>query len=126
MTGRLSWPLATGLLALTVSGCVGAPGRVAAKRPPGHVLRVGLIEWAIVVQARTLAPGPATLLVTNAGTTAHDLRVSGSGGTVQTPLLEPGQADRLDLQVRAGERLALSCTVPGHQAQGMYTHLVVS
>lgn len=117
--------LAGATLAL-LSGCaVSTHASPAETGSPVHVLRVGLVEWAVQVQARPLAAGLATFLVTNAGTTRHDLRVAGPTGAVQTPLLPPGQSAVLHMRVTAGERLTLWCTVPGHRAQGMYTKIMV-
>lgn len=110
----------------TLAGCRSAPGQPMSTGLPTHTLRVGLIEWSIQVQARPLAPGPDRFLVTNAGTTAHDLRVSGSGTAAQTSLLAPGSSTVLAVATTAGERLTLTCTVPGHEAQGMLTHITVA
>lgn len=118
--------LAGAALAL-LSGCaVSTHASPAVTGLPAHVLRIGLVEWAVQVQARPLAAGLATFLVTNAGTTRHDLRAAGPAGAVQTPLLAPGQSAVLHMRVTAGERLLLWCTVPGHRAQGMHAKIMVA
>jgi hypothetical protein len=69
--------------------------------------------------------GRITLTVTNAGGTGHDLVVAGRDGSWATKELGPGQHTTLAVRGRAGERLHLWCSIPGHRLQGMDTHLPV-
>ena len=81
-------------------------------------VRVGLTEWEVVTSATAVSPGPVRLTVTNAGATAHDLRIAGAAdGAV--PLLAPGERRTVTLNVVADGVLTLWCDVPGHRAQGM-------
>ena len=88
-------------------------------------VRVGLTEWEVVTSATAVSPGPVRLTVTNAGATAHDLRIAGAAdGAV--PLLAPGVRQTVTLNVGADSVLTLWCAVPGHRAQGMELEVPVS
>ncbi|HEY3529703.1 MAG TPA: hypothetical protein VGK78_11170 [Nocardioides sp.] len=89
-------------------------------------VRVGLIEWTIVTSRSRVPAGRLTLVVTNAGTTVHDLVVRDGRGTWETPDLHPGQQTRLTVQAGPHETLQLWCSMPGHRAQGMHTTLTTS
>lgn len=108
-----------------VAGCgvsdeiIGPVGEPAAEVP------VGLTEWSIVLGEVGPAPGEVTLVVTNAGGTAHDLVVEGRHGSWQTPILGPGETHELQIIAAAGEALHFECTVPGHHGQGMHLYLMV-
>ncbi|MEZ7125659.1 cytochrome c maturation protein CcmE [Nonomuraea sp. AD125B] len=88
-------------------------------RPPVASTRVGLTEWAVTVGDPVLRPGPVTLEVTNAGSTAHDLIVTGIGVSAHTPVLAPGQTATLRLDAPSGALLTLVCGVTGHETLGM-------
>jgi hypothetical protein len=92
---------------------------------PAHAIRVGLSEWTIALAPTVARAGRITLTVTNAGGTGHDLVVAGRDGSWATKELEPGQKTTLVVRGRAGERLHLWCSIPGHRLQGMDTHLPV-
>ena len=92
---------------------------------PAHAIRVGLSEWTIALAPTVARAGRITLTVTNAGGTGHDLVVAGRDGSWATKELQPGQRTRLVVHGRAGERLHLWCSIPGHRLQGMDTHLPV-
>lgn len=98
---------------------VGPVGEPAAEVP------VGLTEWAITFGDVGPAPGEVTLVVTNAGATAHDLVAEGRHGQWATPMLAPGESYELPISVAAGEALRIHCTVPGHHGQGMHLCLMV-
>lgn len=115
--------LATGVPLLASCATTGATSGSA---PPSHTLRVGLVEWRILTSSAALTAGTDRLLVTNTGTTAHDLHVSGQGVHVHTPLLSPGASAALRLTTRAGTVLTLTCDVPGHDTAGMHTSLSVT
>lgn len=122
MTGRRACVI--GLLAavslLAVAGCSPAGG-TAATAPASASLRVGLLEWQIITSSSALTAGTDRLTVTNTGTTAHDLHVSGPGLHVHTPLLAPGGTAGLTITTRAGTTLTLTCEVTGHEEAGMHT-----
>lgn len=115
------------LIAVTVAagaaGCAGAGGPAAdtGTAPPSHALRVGLVEWRIVTSSTTVAAGVDHLTVTNAGTTAHNLYITGDGIHAHTANLRPGQAVTLTITTQPGTTLTLTCEVPGHEEAGMHT-----
>jgi hypothetical protein len=120
----------TRLSALAAAGALAAAACASAAPPPSAApardVRVGLTEWEIVTSAAVLAPGAVTLTVTNAGATAHDLRVATDARETGVPLLQPGAAQPLRVTVAAGEQVRLWCSVPGHRRQGMETTLQVA
>jgi hypothetical protein len=114
----------------TLSSCSadtseGAAPATARSRKPARAIRVGLSEWTITLAPATARAGRITLTVTTAGGTGHDLVVAGRDGSWATKELEPGQHTTLVVRGRAGERLHLWCSIPGHRLQGMDTHLPV-
>ncbi len=111
-------------LLLVAGACTGAASDRTG--PPAAQARVGLIEWEITTSAEVLDDGSVSLKVTNAGATAHDLRVTGAGVDMATPLLAPGDSAMLTLDVDAGDELTLWCGVPGHRQQGMERRLLVA
>lgn len=111
------------VFALASSAC--AAGATTAPSVPSADVRVGLAEWEVVTSATAVSPGPVRLTVTNAGATAHDLRIAGAAdGAV--PLLAPGERRTVTLNVVADGVLTLWCDVPGHRAQGMELEVPVS
>ncbi len=111
------------LIALAAVACSG--GAAPMTGPAADTVRVGLTEWDIAASAGALAEGQVTLEVTNAGATAHDLRVSGPGVETATPMLSSGDTAVLRIQVDAGDEILLWCGVPGHREQGMERRLFV-
>ena len=88
-------------------------------------MRVGLTEWEVVTSAPAVAPGRVQLNITNAGATAHDLRIAGAAdGAV--PILAPGERRTVTFNVADDGVLTLWCAVPGHRAQGMELEVPVS
>ncbi|MGI8873183.1 MAG: hypothetical protein ACR2KP_02435 [Egibacteraceae bacterium] len=116
-------PVLAAALAAILAACAGTadPGG-----PPVDEARVGLVEWDITASATRLADGPVSFDVTNAGTTAHDLRIEADGRQLAaTPLLDPGQGATLTVDLVDAERVLLICAVPGHRKQGMRRQLPV-
>lgn len=107
-----------------VAGC-SATGASTGSAPASAALRVGLVEWRILTSSAALTAGIDRLTVTNAGTTPHDLHVTGPGVQVHTPLLSPGATAVLEVPSRAGTTLTLTCEVTGHEAAGMHTAVAV-
>jgi hypothetical protein len=87
--------------------------------------RVGLVEWQVATSTSALNRGQVTLVVTNAGSTSHDLRVRGVRVDGRTRELSPGQKAVLSLDLTGERQVELWCTVPGHRAEGMHTKLAV-
>lgn len=116
------------LLFAATTGCAaGGPSAPAAGSAQATTsLRVGLLEWQIITSNPGLAAGLDHLTVTNTGTTAHDLYVTGPGVNDHTPLLQPGGSAHLRLTTRAGSTLRLTCEVPGHEEAGMRTTITIT
>lgn len=108
---------------MVVAGCAGPPDP---EKPPAAEARVGLVEWDITASVTRLAAGPVTIEVTNAGTPAQDLRIEADGRQpAATPLLDPWQRTTLTADVADAKQVLLTCTLPGHAAQGMRRQLPV-
>lgn len=103
--------------ALLLAACSSSPVESSVE-PTGQV-RVGLTDFEITSSAPVLVDGDVTMKVTNAGATAHDLRIVGRAVDAHVPLLAPGESTSLTLDVGGEQQLRLWCTVPGHRAQGM-------
>lgn len=122
LTVPLTVPLT--LVAVAAAGGCGAaggggePAQAAPARPPSRAVRVGLSEWTVALSA-PLAAGQVVLTVTNAGTVAHDLAVTGARVDAQTPVLPPGGRATLRIAAAPGQRLRLRCMITGHAAAGM-------
>ena len=115
------------LLGLLVSpACGSGPATATPAGPPAAAARIGLIEWEITASAPALVAGPVTLTVTNAGTTAHDLRLRTRRGDVHLGVLAPGQTSLLQADLTGERTVQLTCTVAGHRQQGMDRHIPVA
>ena len=68
------------------------------------------------------AGSPVTLVVTNKGQMAHDLKVAGTDGT---PMLDPGGTTTVEIGSFDADAQAW-CTVPGHKEAGMLLDIKVS
>jgi hypothetical protein len=116
------------LLALLVGGCAEAPGSAPEPSgPPAAELRVGLVEWGFTLSAPALRAGAVRLEVTNAGATAHDLRVlDGDRVLAASPPIPPGATGALEFDATGLQQVEFLCTLPGHEAQGMVRTVAVS
>lgn len=118
--------LTAALLAAVTAGCTaGQPGSDVGAAVPGPTLRVGLVEWRVVTSSQGLLPGADLVTVTNTGSAAHDLYITGPGVSAHTPLLDPGGSATLSITPRAGTILTLTCEVPGHEQAGMRTTISI-
>ena len=89
---------------------------------PAGAVQVTLSDFAIA-PASISAPLNGKLLVTNAGSSVHNLSVQGT--SIHTKDLQPGEAMTLDLKgQKAGSYTAL-CSISGHQQLGMQATLVI-
>lgn len=116
------------LTALLVGGC--SAGRQHAlptpTGPPERQLRIGLQEYALQLSAPAVLAGAVTIVVTNAGSAPHDVRVRQDGATLgRSRVLSAGQQQTLVVQVPLGSPLALDCTLTGHAEAGMTARLPV-
>lgn len=122
--GRLAGLAFSVLLVVGMAGCGDASSEP--ERETTRDMRVGLVDYDITTRNVAVRPGRVTLRVTNAGRTAHDLRVAGQETAAQLATLDPGESQTLDVEVAAVEdELTLWCTLPGHRQQGMETTLPV-
>jgi uncharacterized cupredoxin-like copper-binding protein len=119
------WAVVVLTLAAALAGCTGG-STPAGEQPPAAAMRVGLTEWTITTESATLAAGPVTLSVTNAGTTTHQLTVTATDLHRVSPLLDPGQSATVRFPAPAGQTLRLFCDRPGHEPAGMRTSLQVA
>ena len=110
-------------LALVMVGCTPAT-QPAPERAPGAA-RIGLTEWDITSSATALTDGLVTLKITNAGATAHDLRVSNGDREEASPVLAPGETFLLAFRAVGDDEITLWCSLPGHRQQGMERALPV-
>lgn len=112
------------LLLALATGCGSAPARSAdVDAPPSAAVRIGLADFEIGASSTRLTNGMIELRVTNAGATAHDLRIEGRPeGTEE---LTPGATTVLRVDATGAEELVLWCSLPGHRAQGMTRTLQV-
>ena len=117
------------LTALVLSGCTSAAHTTAPvpSGPPTSELRVGLLEYRLALSAGTLRPGFVTAVVTNAGSSGHDLRFrQGDEVLGATEVLSPGGRQVLRVEIAAGQPVELDCTVGGHAEAGMHATLTVA
>lgn len=105
-------------LVMLVAGC-GSSAPAAPAGPARTDARLGLVEWEVTSSAGSLEGGPVTLEVTNAGTSAHDLRVTGASTEAATAVLAPGERATLLVDLAGESEVVLWCSLPGHRAQGM-------
>ena len=112
------------VVAMSTVGCTAPSERIS--RPPSTTARIGLVEWDITSSATALAAGSVTLDVTTAGTTTHDLKISGEIAKKATPMLAPGETAVINFRADAGDHIVLWCSVPGHRQQGMERRLQIA
>jgi len=117
-------PVALALVVLA-AGC-GNSGPAAQAGLPQRDARMGLVEWEVTSSAGSLEGGPVTLEVTNAGTSAHDLRVTGPSTEAATAVLAPGEQATLLVDLAGESEVVLWCSLPGHRAQGMERRVPVA
>jgi hypothetical protein len=100
----------------------------AAQRGPGApaVVSAKLSEWKVELSEATIAAGPVTFTVTNAGSIPHAFEVEGAGIERETEPIQPGSTATLTLSLKPG-RYEAYCPVgeDSHKKLGMETHLNV-
>jgi len=91
----------------------------------GTSVDVTLKDFSITVAAGTkFKAGTYTFVVTNQGPSSHNLTINGPGVSNQgTPTFGPGTKN-LTVKLSNGT-YDLYCSVPGHKALGMDTHITV-
>src|SRR5207302_5161448 len=101
----------------------------AAPRPHPDVasqVSVKLSEWNVVLSQESVAAGPVTFVITNAGSITHGLEVEGQGIEKEIETIQPGASDTLTLTLKTGS-YEVYCPVgsDSHKKLGMDTHLKV-
>jgi plastocyanin len=93
-----------------------APGAVTAK----------LSEWKVELSEATIAAGPVTFTISNAGSIPHGFEVEGEGIEQETKVIQPGTTAMLTLTLKPGT-YEVYCPVgeDSHKKLGMETHLKV-
>src|SRR5213080_2933574 len=117
---RVGTVVALGLLGAVVG---------AASRPHLDVaaqVSVKLSEWNVGLSQASIAAGPVTFVVTNAGSIPHGFEVEGEGIEQEIETIQPGASDTLSLSLKPGS-YEVYCPVgaDSHKKLGMETHLKV-
>jgi plastocyanin len=120
---RMVTPTLGGLL--FAASALGAARQHQASNEPVQVT-AKLSEWKVELSETTVAPGPVTFTVTNAGSIPHGFEVEGHGIERQIALIQPGSSATLTLTLRPGS-YEVYCPVgeDSHKKLGMETHLTV-
>jgi plastocyanin len=94
-------------------------------RPPGAVT-AKLSEWKVELSEATIAAGPVTFTISNAGSIPHGFEVEGEGIEQETKVIQPGTTATLTLTLKPGT-YEVYCPVgeDSHKKLGMETHLKV-
>lgn len=119
------WVLAAAVIACAPTGTGTRPADSAAGGGGAETLAVGLTDFAITTSTGRLADGSVTVQVTNAGATAHDLRISGDDVDRRSRVLPPGATTTMTIPTIGEDTLTLWCTLPGHRQRGMETTVSV-
>jgi len=87
---------------------------------------VKLSEWNVALSQASIAAGPVTFVVTNAGSIPHGFEVEGQGIEQEIEMIQPGASDTLTLTLKPGS-YEVYCPVgsDSHKKLGMDTHLKV-
>ena len=111
--------LAIALIAIIAGGGDSVSGGAAADQ----TIEVSLTEFAVTPATVTVEAGTTlTLLVTNNGTMAHDLKLDGETGTA---VLASGESETIELGPFE-ETSEAWCTIPGHKDAGMVMSIDVA
>jgi plastocyanin len=133
--GSLRLAAAAAALTLVLAACGGGSssssagggggGAGSVQSSSGKQIAVTEKDFSITVAGgSTVQPGTYTFVVTNKGPSSHNLTINGPGVSNQaTPTFGPG-TKTLTVTLKSGT-YDLYCSVPGHKALGMDTHLTV-
>src|SRR5256886_3500997 len=89
-------------------------------------VNVKLTEWNVAVSQASIAAGPVSFVITNAGSIPHGFEVEGQGIDQEIETIQPGASDTLTLTLKPGS-YEVYCPVgsDSHKKLGMDTHLKV-
>src|ERR1043166_1049438 len=89
-------------------------------------VNVKLSEWNVALSQASVAAGPVTFVITNAGSIPHGFEVEGQGIEQEIETIQPGASDTLTLTLKTGS-YDVYCPVgeDSHKKLGMDTHLKV-
>ncbi|MEA2246047.1 MAG: hypothetical protein QOH46_576 [Solirubrobacteraceae bacterium] len=103
---------------------VSRPARARRSRPE---LRIAMGEWAVAPAARSVPPGPITLVISNRGKVDHGFEIKAESGSgrdgsgrleLQSGVIQPGRTVRMRITLPAGE-YEIECFVADHDDRGM-------
>src|SRR2546429_4745999 len=117
---RVGTVVALGLLGAVVGAAARPHLDVAAQ------VSVKLSEWNVGLSQASIAAGPVTFVVTNAGSIPHGFEVEEQGIEKEIEMIQPGASDTLTLILKAGS-YEVYCPVgsDSHKKLGMDTQLKV-
>jgi plastocyanin len=84
-------------------------------------------EWAVAPEARSVPPGPITLVISNRGKLAHGFEIKAESGSgrdgsgrleLQSGVVAPGRTVRMRITLPAGA-YEIECFVADHDDRGM-------
>jgi uncharacterized cupredoxin-like copper-binding protein len=90
---------------------------------------VGLAEWRLDLESRSVEAGRVTFVITNRGSMPHGFEIEreeddSGGDKAETRFLEPGETTRVRVDLRPGV-YKVECNVEGHDDLGMEALLEV-
>ena len=112
-----------------VAGVLLAAAALAAAQPTHRArgaVSAKLSEWKVELSEATIAAGPVTFTISNAGSIPHAFEVEGEGIERETKVIQPGATATLALTLKPGT-YEVYCPVgeDSHKKLGMETHLTV-
>jgi len=112
-----------------VAGVLLAAAALAAAQPTHRArgaVSAKLSEWKVELSEATIAAGPVTFTISNAGSIPHAFEVEGEGIEQETKVIQPGATATLALTLKPGT-YEVYCPVgeDSHKKLGMETHLTV-
>jgi uncharacterized cupredoxin-like copper-binding protein len=93
--------------------------------PSANTVTASEVEFHITLSQQSFAPGKYTFKAINAGTTVHNLAITGPGVSAVTNALSPGQSAELTVTLQKGT-YDVFCAIDDHKALGMNVNVTVS
>jgi uncharacterized cupredoxin-like copper-binding protein len=113
--------------ALLLAACGGSSSSSASSQAAGSGATVTAkeVEYSITPTPATIKAGSVTITAMNAGATTHQLTIEGNGISEKgTSNIAPGASANLTVDLKPGT-YTLYCAIPGHEAAGMKTTIIV-